>query len=133
MIMAGEASALLKWTLKIYGTIGVVYGAVFFFVPGAYIAFSGADPVAYGWMRWPGGMLMAYGLGIVLISRKSEGQGLFVATAARAATLMGLALLYTMIAGEYTSRLSSVIVAMAINLVGAACLWYGRAQSREAL
>lgn len=131
--MTEEAGSLLKWSLRIYGIMGMIYGVVFLFFPGGYIAFSGSEPVAYVWMRWPGGMLIAYGMGIFLLSRRPAGQGLFVTTAASAASLMALALGYSMLVGEYTSRFSSILVATTINVVAAAFLWYAKGQSKEIL
>ena len=131
--MGNETGSLLKWTLRIYGIIAIIYGAVFLFFPGEYISFSGADPVVYGLFRWPGGMLIGFGLGVFLLSRNPAKQGLFVTTAAMVASLIGLALFYTIFAGEYTQRVSGIFVGASINLVAGALLWFSRMQNKDAL
>ena len=82
--MRNEAGALLKWSLKIYGIIGVIYGAAFLLFPAGYVAFSGADPApAFVYLRWPGGTLVALGLGRVgRPNSRSSGEGLPVWKAA---------------------------------------------------
>ncbi len=132
-IMGNEIGSLLKWTLRVYAIIGIVYGAIFLLIPGQYIAFSGAEPVAFGWLRWPGGMLAGFAFGVLLLSRNPFKQGLFVTTTALIASMIGLSLLYTMITGEYTMRFSSILVAATINLVCGTLMWVGLSQNREAL
>ena len=131
--MGNEVNSLLKWALKIYGVIGVIYGAVFLLFPAGYIAFSGADPIAYVYLRWPGGALVAFGLGCILLSKNPARQGLFVTTVGMYSSLLGLALLYSLLAGEYTAHLRSVIIPIVINLVAAAFIWFGRSQNKEVL
>jgi len=124
---------ILKWSLRIYGIIAVIYGLVFLLFPGGYIAFSGADPVAFGWLRWPGGTLLGLGVGTVLLSRDPSRQSLFVTTVAMVASLIGLALLYTLIAGEYTLRVQSLVIPIVLNLTAAGMLWWSRSRNKEAL
>ena len=132
--MGNDVGALLKWTLKIYGLIGVIYGAVFLLFPEGYLTFSGADPApAYVYLRWPGGTLVAFGLSCLLVSKNPARQGLFVTTAGMYSSLLGLALLYSLLAGEYTSHLRSMIIPIVINLVAAAFIWIGRSQNKEVL
>ena len=132
--MRNEVGSLLKWSLKIYGLIGVIYGLVFLLFPAGYIAFSGADPSpAYVYLRWPGGTLVAFGLGSILLSKNPARQGLFVTTAGMYSSLLGLALLYSLVAGEYTSHTRSMVIPIVINLVAAAFIWIGRSHNKEVL
>jgi len=131
--MGNEVGSLLKWTLRIYGFIGVFYGLFFLLFPAGFMAFSGSEPVAFSWVRWPGGALVGFGLGCMLLSRNPAKQGLFVTTAGIFSSLIGLALLYNILAGEYTARFSSVLVPATINIVAAVLIWFGRFQSKDAL
>jgi hypothetical protein len=131
--MGNEVGSLLKWSLRIYGTIGVIYGLIFLLFPAGFVAFSGSEPVAFSWVRWPGGALVGFGLGCALLSRNPSKQGLFVTTAGIFSSLVGLALLYNIVAGEYTSRFSSVLVPAVINLGAAILIWIGRAQNKDKL
>ena len=131
--MGNETGSLLKWALKIYGIIGLIYGLVFLLIPGGYLAFSGADPIAYVYLRWPGGTLVALGLGTIMLSKNPARQGIYVTTVAMYSSLLGLALLYSLLAGEYTSRTTSMLIPIVINLVAATCIWIGRSQNKEVL
>jgi len=69
---------VLKVTLIIFAVILLVYGFGFLFVPGILVKLSGGNPVEFGWLRWSGGVIIALGIGCLMVSSKPEKQGIFV-------------------------------------------------------
>ena len=51
------------------------------------------EPVFHGWLRWSGGVIIAFGIGAILTYLKPKGQGIFVTTIAIGALLAGVAML----------------------------------------
>ena len=54
---------LLKIVILAFGIISLIYGFLFMIVPGWYTNLMGASPVPLVYIRWPGGVLIALGLG----------------------------------------------------------------------
>jgi hypothetical protein len=61
------------------------------------ITLSGANPVDFEWRRWPGGVIIALGIGALLVVRKPEKQNIFVFICALSTLLAGLGKLYYLI------------------------------------
>ena len=96
--MAEESnSGILKIALLIYAVVCLIYGLGFFIVPDSLVELSGGEPVFHGWLRWPGGVIIALGIGAILTYLKPNGQGIFVTTIAIGALLAGLAMLWAWI------------------------------------
>ena len=53
----------LKVVLVIYAIVSLVYGFGFLFTPGMLVSMAGGEPVDFAWLRWPGGVLIALGIG----------------------------------------------------------------------
>jgi len=87
-------SGILKIALLIYAVVCLIYGLGFFIVPDSLVELSGGEPVFHGWLRWPGGVIIALGIGAILAYLKPKGQGIFVTTIAIGALLAGLAMLW---------------------------------------
>jgi hypothetical protein len=90
-------SGILKIALLIYAVVCLIYGLGFFIVPDSLVELSGGEPVFHGWLRWPGGVIIALGIGAILVYLKPKGQGIFVTTVAIGALLAGLAMLWAWI------------------------------------
>ncbi len=60
-------TGLLKIVLIIYAVVCLVYGLAYLIVPDALVNMSGGDPVFHGWLRWSGGILIALGIGSLLV------------------------------------------------------------------
>ncbi len=59
----------LKVVLVIYAIVSLVYGLGFLFTPGMLVSMAGGEPVDFAWLRWPGGVLIALGIGALLVFR----------------------------------------------------------------
>jgi len=86
-------TGFLKIVLIIYAVVCLVYGLAYMIVPDALVNMSGGEPVFHGWLRWSGGILIALGIGSLLVVGNPKGQGIFVTTIALGGPLAGLALL----------------------------------------
>ena len=126
-------SLLLKIALIIFTVIALVYGLCYFFVPDFLVKLSGGEPVYHGWLRWPGGVLIALGIGSIFVLREPQGQGIFVITIALGCLLSGLALLYAWITLEEGAAVWFTAVPT-IGVLALSCLlWWGRSQAKDIL
>lgn len=124
---------LLKIALIIFAIVALVYGLCYFIIPDALVKLSGSEPVFHGWLRWSGGVLIALGVGTILVLRKPEKQDPFVITVAIGSLLSGLALVFAWItAGEEANIWFTALPAI-LTLVMSALLWWGRYQARDIL
>jgi len=132
MALNGDAT-FLKVVLVLGGIVGLVYGLGFFFVPDTLVAMGGGRPVDFGWLRWPGGWLIALAIGNALVIRNPAKQGPYVTMLATGTLLAGLALLYSWMNQEYSGARWFIVTPTIITLVNSALLWWARAQAREIL
>ena len=128
-----QGATMLKVALVIYAVVVLVFGLIFLFIPSLYVDMAGANPVDYGWLRWSGGAIIAFGIGALLVLRNLAKQGVFVTTIALAISLSGLAMLYSWIMTEYSGNTGSIAVPTVILLVLAVLLWWSRVQARKIL
>lgn len=128
-----QGATMLKVVLVIYAIVVLVYGLGFLFIPGVLTDIAGGNPVDDSWIRWPGGVLVALGIGALLVLRKPAKQGVFVTTIALTCSLAGLALLYSWIVKEYTGATWFIAVPTIIILVLAVLLWWSRMQASKML
>jgi len=123
----------LKVVLLIYAIVCIIYGIGYLLVPNLLVNMSGGSPVFHGWLRWSGGVLIALGIGSVLVYLNPQHQGIFVTTITLGCLLCGLALLWTWINIEeganvwFTALPTIIIFALAI------LLWFSRAKAKEIL
>ncbi len=128
-----NATKILKVVLVIYAIVVLVYGLGFLLIPGVLAKISGASPVDLGWLRWPGGILIALGIGALLVRRDPTKQGVFVTTISLGTLLTGLALLYSWIVHEYSAATWFIGLPTIIVLVVSALLWWSRQKSKGIL
>ena len=124
---------VLKVTLIILAVIALVYGFCYLFVPGILASLSGGNPVEFGWLRWSGGVIIALGIGALMVSSKPEKQGIFVTSMALATLFSGLGHLYSWIMQEYSGATWFIALPTCILLVLSCLLWWGRGQAKEIL
>jgi hypothetical protein len=125
--------ALLKVVLVILAIVSIIYGIFYFFVPGVVVALSGGNPVDVAWLRWSGGVIIALGIGVLMVFRKPEKQGIFVFTMALSTLLCGLGLLWSWIMKEYTGSNMFIGVPTVIMLAISCLLWWGRQRAKGIL
>ena len=123
----------LKVVLVIYAIVVLVYGLGFLLIPGVLAKISGSNPVDLGWLRWPGGLLIALGIGALLVRRDPTKQGVFVTTISLGTLLAGLALLYSWIVHEYSAATWFIALPTIIVLVVSALLWWSRQKAKGIL
>jgi hypothetical protein len=124
---------MLIVALVIYAIICIVYGVGFLFVPGIWVRLSESSGVDYGWLRWPGGILIALAIGALMVVRKPEKQGTFVFSIALVTLLAGLGMLYNLIRTEYSGTIMFITVPTVLVLVISGFLWWGRSRAKEIL
>ena len=105
-----KGSLLLKISLIIFALIDLLYGVTYMFVPQFHVQLSGdAIPVASGWLRWFGPILIALGIGALMVLQKLEKQGSFVKMAGIGTFLCGQII-------RFNSHFTKIPVAFANNL-----------------
>ncbi|HAQ21870.1 MAG TPA: hypothetical protein DCR40_21970 [Prolixibacteraceae bacterium] len=127
-----KSTGLLNISLIIYIVIVLVYGALYFFAPQVLVTAQGGDPVASGWLRWAGGVLIALGVGSIMVYRNPLKQDPFVVTITLGCLLAGLALLYALLF-ELTGKTWFTALPMIILLILTVLLWFGRKQAKDIL
>jgi len=123
----------LKVVLIIYAVVCLVYGIGYLIVPDFLVNMSGGQPVFHGWLRWSGGVLIALGLGAILVYFNPQHQGIFVTTIALGCLLCGLGLIWALINREEGAKFLFVAVPAIIVLVLAILLWWSRTKAKEIL
>lgn len=123
--------SLLKFALGYFAILTIVYGIGLLFFTEKLVEMSGTPAFEPNWIRWTGGLLAGLGIGALLALRNPGNQDGFVIAIALGTLLIGLALLYQLIFDwkpEYV--VSFTALPCALNLLGSALLWLGRAKAR---
>ncbi len=123
--------SLLKFALGFFAITTIVYGIGLVFFTEQLIEMSGTALFEPNWVRWAGAALAGLGIGAVLALRNPGNQDGFVIAIGLQTLFTGLVLLYQLLFAwnpEYV--VSFTAVPCAINLVGSALLWLGRAKAR---
>ena len=128
-----DSTALLKVVLVIYAVVSLIYGIGFLIVPGVWVRMSESAPVDNGWLRWSGGIIIAFGIGALMVYRKPEKQGPFVFSLALAALLSGMGMLISLILREYSGTTMFLVIPTVLLLVISGLLWWGRQQAKAIL
>lgn len=124
---------VLKFALIILAVISLVYGFGFLFVPGVLVKLSGGNPVEFSWLRWSGGVIIALGIGALMVSSKPEKQGIFVTSMALATLFSGLGMLYSWIMQEGSGAIWFTALPTCLLLLLSCLLWWGRGQAKGIL
>jgi hypothetical protein len=123
----------LKVVLLIYAIVSIIYGIGYLLVPDSLVNMSGGQPVFHGWLRWSGGVLIALGIGAILVYINPLSQGIFVTTIALGCFLCGLGLLWALINREEGGKLWFTALPAIIVFALSALLWWGRSKAKEIL
>jgi hypothetical protein len=128
-----DNTKMLKIGLVILAIVSIIYGLGFLIVPGIWVTLSGGNPVDFGWLRWSGGVIIALGIGVLMVLRKPEKQGIFVFMSALSTLLSGLGMLCSWIMAEYSGSTVFIAVPTILLLVISGLLWWGRQQAKGIL
>ena len=126
-------SGFLKIVLVIFAIVTLVYGICYLIVPDFLVNLSGGQPVFHGWLRWSGGILIALGIGAILVYLNPQNQGIFITTITLGSLLCGLGLLWSWIKFEEGQNTWFVALPTIISFVLAILLWLSRAKAKEIL
>lgn len=124
---------LLNVALIIYIVVVIVYGVFFLLAPQLMAKASGSGPVASSWLRWPGGVLIALGVGAIMVYRNPLKQYVFVFTITLGSLLAGLALLFTLLFEMEIGETWFTVLPVFILLILAVLLWFGSRQAKDIL
>ncbi len=123
--------SLLKFALGYFAITTIVYGIGLLFFTEKLIEMSGTGSFEPNWVRWAGAALFGLGIGALLALRKPGNQDGFVVAIGLQTLFTGLTLLYQLVfdwQADYDVAFTAV--PCAINLIGSALLWLGRAKAR---
>jgi len=125
-------SQLLKVALILYAVLALAYGLVYLFIPEIYVKSTGSEPVPSAWIRWIGGILIALGIGAIMVFRNPGKQGIFIKISAIGTLIVGLTNLYSLFfesVGDTWSTLAPGIVLLILS----ALLWISLKQAKTIL
>ena len=128
-----NSTKMLRVALLISAIVSLVYGLGFFLIPGILVTISKGNPVDFGWLRWPGGILISLGIGTLLASRNVAKQGVFVTTISLGYLFAGLGLLYSWLLNEYSAATWFIALPTIVVLVVSALLWWSRQRAKDIL
>ena len=123
----------LKIVLLIAAAVSLFYGFGFLFIPGTLVKMSGGMLVDVSWLRWSGGVLVAWTIGTLMVFRKPEKQHIFLTSLTHAHLLAGLGLLYGWIRQEFSGATWFIAVPACLLLIIAVLLLWSRKLAREIL
>lgn len=123
---------LLKVALILYAVVTLVYGLVYLFIPEIYVKITGGDPIPSAWIRWSGGILIALGIGAIMVFRKPGKQGIFIKMSAIGTLIVGLTNLYSLFFESVGNTWSALAPAIVI-LILSALLWISLKQAKAIL
>jgi len=132
MAQNGEVK-VLKFSLLVAALVSLVYGLGFLFAPAILVNLSGGNPVDFAWLRWVGGVIIALGIGTLMVFSKPEKQGIFVVSIALALLLAGLGLLYSWIMHENSGATWFIAIPTCLTLVLSVLLFWSRSKAKGIL
>ena len=112
--------------LRAAAIVGVIYGIGFLLMPYFILQLSGdpGAPTNSGWVRWAGGFVLGIAIGPWLASEGWVKEQPFIAGLAAAYTLSVLALLYSVVSGEYAGAAWFIWMPIVILAVLASTMWW---------
>ena len=124
---------VLKFALMIAAIVSLVYGLCYLFIPSTLVKLSGGNLVEASWLRWSGGVIIAWAIGTLMVYSKPEKQNIFVTSIALAHLLSGLGLSYSWIMQEYSGATWFIAIPTCLLLILSALLFWGRGQAKGIL
>ena len=124
---------VLKFALMIAAIVSLVYGLCYLLVPSTLVKLAGGSLVEASWLRWSGGVIIAWAIGTLMVYSKPEKQNIFVTYLALAHLLSGLGLLYSWIMQEYSGATWFIAIPTCLILILSALLFWGRNKAKGIL
>ena len=117
--MSVKKNQLLKFSLVLSAIILLGYGVNFLFFPEAQIKMSGGEPIPFFWINWFGGVMLALGIGCILVLRNPVKQGIFVTTVCIGSIITALALYhqYIFLFDDSYNMLNALIPAIVLTVM----------------
>ena len=128
-----DNTKMLKLALMISAIVSLVYGLAYLLIPSSLVNFSGGNPVEASWMRWSGGVIIAWAIGTLMVYSNPEKQKIFVTYLSLAHLLAGLGLLYSWMMQEYSGATWFIAMPTLLLLILAVLIFWGRNQAKEIL
>jgi hypothetical protein len=106
--------------------VGAVYGLGFLLWPQLMFSLSQDPgvPANPGWLRWAGGFVLGTAVAAALAASNPENQKALVVGFGTSFTLVALALVYSMVVGEYHGALWFTWLSVVITAALAAAMWW---------
>lgn len=132
--MSEKKHQLLKISLVLSAIILLGYGVNYMFFPESQIKMSGGEPIPFFWINWFGGVMLALGIGCILVLRKPVKQGIFVTTVCLGSIITALALYhqYIFLFDDSYNMLNALIPAIVLTVM-AFLLFLSLRQSKDIL
>ncbi len=124
---------VLKFALMIAAIVSLVYGLCYLLIPSTLVKLSGGNLVEASWLRWSGGVIIAWAIGALMVYSNPEKQNIFVTYLALAHLLSGLGLLYSWIMQEYSGATWFIAIPTCLILILSALLFWGRNKAKGIL
>ena len=128
-----DDTGILKIALMIAFITFGVYGIIIFFLPGLLVKMSGAPMIELFWVRWAGGVLIAFAVGIIQVHRNPANQDMFIVSLALASLLNTMAHVISMLLGDYSGATWFIVLPTLLTLVIAVLLLWGRHKAKDIL
>ena len=134
--MSENNTGLLKFTLLLFAAVCLGWGFCYVVIPDQLVEFSGAPPVFHGWLRWSCAVIIALGVGAILVYRNPRSQWIFVTALSLGCLLSSLCLFWSMVdvirmgtVGHWWFSASAAIPL----LIMAVLFWIARSQAKDVL
>ena len=132
--MSEKKNQLLKISLVLSAIILLVYGVVYLFFPEFQIKMTGGEQIPWFWINWFGGLMLAIGVGCILVIRNPVKQGIFVTTMCIAGIVTALALYHQVIfSWDNSYNMLNTLIPAIILTINAILLLLSLRQSKEIL
>ena len=126
----------LRLALLVYIVVNLVLGIPLMLVPVGFLDLIGVErniAEELAGLRWVGAVLVAWGIGGVLVMARPVGRAYFVTVGALQMTFAAVAFLYSWWTGESLGAVWFQTVASVVLVGSAAYLWWARLRARSTL
>jgi hypothetical protein len=126
----------LRLALLVYIVVNLLIGIPLMLIPVGFLDFIGVErniAEELAGLRWVGAVLVAWGIGGVLVMARPVGRAYFVTVGALQMTFAAVTFLYSWWTGESLGSVWFQTVASVVLVGAAAYLWWARLRARSTL